>query len=297
MTLETPPVAVATSGGLMKDLRRGLRHGGLLLGLGLLAVTLIMALFAPLLSGFDPYETNMLRRLAPPFWMEGSDPAHLLGTDHLGRDLWARLVYGARISLFIGVSVMLMSGAIGITLGVVAGYFGGRVDMVISFLITARLALPAVLVALAVVALVGSSLLIVICVLGALLWDRFALVARANVQQLRSAEFVTAAILQGLSPLQVVLREILPNIANNLIVIGTLEMANAIILEAALSFLGLGVPPPLPSWGRMVTEGKAEILFEPWLITIPGAALFVLVLAINIVGDGLRDVTAPQARN
>lgn len=297
MTVESTPVPDAPRGGIAKDLRRGLRHGGLLFGLGLLAVALVMALFAPLLSGFDPYETNMLKRLAQPFWMEGSDPAHLLGTDHLGRDLWARLVYGARISLLIGFAVMLMSGVIGVTLGVLAGYFGGWVDTVISFLITARLALPAVLVALAVVALAGSSLVIVISVLGALLWDRFALVARANVQQLRSAEFVTAAVLQGLSPLQVVVREILPNIANNLIVIGTLEMANAIILEAALSFLGLGVPPPLPSWGRMVTEGKAEILFEPWLITIPGAALFLLVLAINLIGDGLRDVTAPQARN
>src|SRR5258708_6536633 len=166
-----------------------------------------------------------------------------------------------------------------------------------SFVLGLALLSAIVLAALSVVALAGSSLFIVILVLGALIWDRFALVTRANVQQLRSAEFVTAARLQGLSPLQVVVLEILPNIVNNLIVIATLEVAGAIIFEAALSFLGLGVPAPLPSWGRMVAEGKSEILFDPWLITIPGTMLFVLVLAINLVGDGLRDITVPESRN
>jgi peptide/nickel transport system permease protein len=267
------------------------------LGLVLLATIVAAAVLAPLLAGHDPYDQDLANRLVPPFWLDGNDPAHLLGTDQLGRDLLSRLLYGARVSLAIGFAAMLMSAAIGVTLGVLAGYFGGWIDTAVSFLITARLALPVILVALAVVALAGSSLAIVIGVLGGLIWDRFALVTRANVQQLRSAEFVTAAYLQGLSPLQIVLREIVPNIVNNLIVIATLEVAGAIIFEAALSFLGLGVPAPLPSWGRMVAEGKAEILFNSWLITIPGTMPFVLVLAINLVGDGLRDITSPQSRN
>jgi peptide/nickel transport system permease protein len=292
---QDPPAA--RRAGLATKLRRYWRHGSFVLGLVLLLAIIAVAALAPVLTLHDPYDQDLANRLVPPFWMDGSDPAHVLGTDQLGRDLLSRLLYGARVSLAIGFVAMLMSAIIGVTLGVLAGYFGGWVDTAISFLITARLALPVILVALAVVALVGSSLAIVIGVLGCLIWDRFALVTRANVQQLRSAEFVTAAYLQGLSPLQVVFREILPNIMNNLIVIGTLEMAGAIIFEAALSFLGLGVPAPLPSWGRMVAEGKSEILFNSWLITIPGTMLFALVLAINLVGDGLRDVTSPESRN
>jgi peptide/nickel transport system permease protein len=290
-----PPAARGAA--LAKTLRRYWRHGSFVLGLVLLLSIVAAATAAPVLAPHDPYDQDLANRLVPPFWIEGGEPAHLLGTDQLGRDLLSRLLYGARVSLSIGFAAMLMSAVIGVTLGVLAGYFGGWVDSAISFLITARLALPVILVALAVVALAGSSLTIVIAVLGALIWDRFALVTRASVQQLRSAEFVTAAVLQGLSPLQIVCREILPNILNSLIVIATLEVAGAIIFEAALSFLGLGVPPPLPSWGRMVAEGKSEILFNSWLITIPGTMLFVLVLAINLVGDGLRDITSPESRN
>jgi len=293
------PQSIAAPGGrfFSRKLRRSLRHASFLLGLVLLAAIVAAAILAPLLASHDPYEQDLANRLVPPFWMDGSEPAHLLGTDQLGRDLLARLLFGARVSLAIGFAAMLMSAVIGISLGLLAGFFGGWVDTAISFLITARLALPVILVALAVVALAGSSLIVVIVVLGSLIWDRFALVTRASVQQLRGAEFVTAASLQGLSSLQIVVREILPNIFNSLIVIATLETAGAIIFEAALSFLGLGVPPPLPSWGRMVAEGKAEILFNSWLITIPGAMLFLLVLAINLVGDGLRDIVSPESRN
>lgn len=260
-------------------------------------VIVVIALLAPLLAPYDPYEQDLLARLVPPVWMEGGGWEHPLGTDHLGRDYLSRLLYGARISLLIGIGAALISALIGTTLGVVAGYFGGIVDVVISFLITARLAMPVILVALAVVALIGSSLWVVVGVLGLLLWDRYALVMRATTQQIRSSDFVLAAEVQGCSVLQIVLYEILPNIANNLVVVGTLEVAQAIVLEAALSFLGLGVPAPLPSWGLMVAEGKSFILFDPWLITIPGLLLFVLVLAINVVGDGIRDVTAPEGRN
>lgn len=271
-------------------------HYGLLFGLAVLALILIAAIFAPLLSGHDPYAQNLFIRLKPPFWLPGTDQDHLLGTDQLGRDYLARLLYGARISLLIGASSALISGVIGTALGVAAGYFGGKVDLAVTFLINIRLAMPVVLVALAVVALFGGSLEAVILVLGFLLWDRFAIVMRSSVMQIRDLEYVNAARAIGCSTARIVLSEIMPNVFNNLIVVMTLEMAHAILLEAALSFLGLGVQPPTPSWGLMISEGKQMLLFQPWLIAIPGIMLFLLVLAINLVGDGLRDVTAPEAK-
>jgi peptide/nickel transport system permease protein len=277
--------------------RRWGGHMGLLAGGSVVLLFVVLALLAPLLSPHDPYEQDLLGRLVPPVWMEGGSWEHLLGTDSLGRDYLTRLLYGARISLLIGVGAAVISGLIGTTLGLAAGYFGGLVDVAISFLVTARLAMPVILVALAVVALVGSSLWIVVGVLGLLLWDRYALVIRATTQQIRSSDFVLAAEVQGCNVLQIMLYEVLPNVANNLVVVATLEVAQAIVLEAALSFLGLGVPAPLPSWGLMMAEGKSFILFDPWLITIPGVLLFALVLAINLVGDGIRDVTAPEGRN
>ncbi|MEP6147709.1 MAG: ABC transporter permease, partial [Nisaea sp.] len=235
-------------------------------------------------------------RMQQPVWMSGNWD-HILGTDHLGRDFLTRLMYGAQISLLIGFAAALISGVIGTALGVAAGYFGGRVDMVVTFLITVRLSMPVVLVALAVVALIGGSLTVVISVLGLLLWDRFAVVMRSATMQIRQMDYVAAAKAVGCSTPRILLTEILPNIVNSLIVVVTLEMAHAILLEAALSFLGMGVQPPMPSWGLMVSEGKEQIYFEAWMITIPGIALFLLVLAINLVGDGIRDVTAPEHRN
>lgn len=275
---------------------RSIRHLGLLLGGGVLLAIFVITFVGPLLVETDPYGQDLLKRLKPPFWMEGSDPAHLLGTDHLGRDYMSRLIHGARYSLLIGFLVAAISGLIGVTLGVMAGYFRGTTDTVIMFFVTARLATPIILVALAVVAVVGSSLQTVIIVLGLLLWDRYALVTRAATLQLREQEFVIAARAAGFSQPRVLLFTVLPNIANPIIVVATLEMAQAILLEAALSFLGLGVEAPLPSWGLMVAEGKEYILFDPWVIAIPGIALLLLVLSINLLGDGLRDVTAPEGR-
>jgi peptide/nickel transport system permease protein len=276
--------------------RRIFGHYGLVFGITVLFIIVLIALFAPLLAGHDPYSQDLLMRMKPPFWMNGSNPDHILGTDHLGRDYLARLLYGARISLAIGFVAALISGLIGTAMGVAAGYFGGRVDLVVTFLINVRLAMPVVLVALAVVAILGGSLHVVVTVLGLLLWDRFAVVMRSSVLQVRDLEYVNAAKAIGCSTRRIILSEIMPNIANNLIVVATLEMAHAILLEAALSFLGLGVQPPTPSWGLMISEGKQMMLFEPWLIAIPGVALFILVLAINLLGDGLRDVTAPENR-
>ena len=272
-------------------------HQGMIIGSVIVFAVIAIALLAPLLAPHDPYEQDLMKRLLPPFWDSRGSWEHIFGTDHLGRDYLSRLIYGARISLLIGIGAALISGLIGTIMGVMAGYFGGRVDMVVTFLITVRLSMPVVLVALAVVAIVGGSLQVVITVLGLLLWDRFAVVMRSSTLQIRSMDYVSAAQAVGCSVSRVLMTEVMPNVVNNLIVITTIEIAHAIILEAALSFLGLGVQPPLPSWGLMVSEGKDMMLFEPWLITIPGVALFLLVLAINLMGDGVRDITAPENRN
>jgi len=280
-----------------RGLRRSLGHRGLVIGSAILALIALAALFAPWLSPHDPYAQEVTQRLIPPAWYAKGSWEHVLGTDKLGRDYLSRLLYGARVSLFIGLATALISGLIGTTMGVLAGYYGGRVDAVVSYIVTTRLALPVVLVALATAALVGGSLKVVIVLLGLLLWDRFAIVTRSATQQLRDAEFIAAAKALGASTPYILLRELLPNLMSALTVVATLEMAHAILLEATLSFLGLGVQPPTPSWGLMVAEGKAYMFFQPWVIVIPGVVLALLVLGINLVGDGLRDVTAPDGRN
>ena len=287
-----------TSTNSSSRLKRRIRgHQGMIIGSLIVLSVILVALLAPLLSPHDPYQQDLMKRLIPPVWDSRGSWEHILGTDHLGRDYLSRLFYGARISLLIGIGAALISGIIGTIMGVMAGYFGGRVDMVVTFMVTVRLSMPVVLVALAVVAIVGGSLQVVITVLGLLLWDRFAVVMRSSTLQIRSMDYVSAAQAIGCSTGRILITEVMPNVINNLIVIATIEIAHAIILEAALSFLGLGVQPPLPSWGLMVSEGKDMMLFEPWLITIPGVALFLLVLAINLMGDGVRDITAPENRN
>jgi peptide/nickel transport system permease protein len=289
-------VLAPSPGALLR--RRIFHHWGLLIGGGILIAIVLMALLAPLIAPYDPYDQQLARKLIPPVWHATAKAtwAHPLGTDQLGRDYLSRLLYGAQISLLIGFSAMLISGVIGTLMGMAAGYFGGRTDMAVSFLVTTRLSMPLVLVALAVVSLVGSSLTVVIWVLGLLMWDRFAVVMRSATQQIRAREFITAAEALGCSTPRILFTEVAPNVLNQLIVVATLDMAQAILLEAALSFLGLGVQPPTPSWGLMVSEAKGLMFFDPWLITIPGVALFLLVLAINMLGDGLRDVTAPENR-
>jgi len=276
--------------------RRILGHRGIVIGGGVLAAITLMALLAPLLAPYDPYGQILTARIQPPVWHETGSWAHPLGTDQLGRDYLSRLIHGARISLLIGCLAAALSGLIGTAMGVAAGYFGGRVDLAVTFLITCRLSLPVILVSLAVVAVIGGSLEIVILVLGLLLWDRYAVVMRASTLQVRSLDYVAAAQAAGCSTWHILISEILPNVMNQLIVVATLEFAHAVLLEAALSFLGLGVQPPLPSWGLMIAEGRNYILFDPWLIAIPGVALFLLLLAVNLLGDGVRDVTAPENR-
>lgn len=271
-------------------------HKGFLAGAILLALIVAASLLAPWIAPHDPYMQDLSKRMIPPIWEARGQWDHPLGTDNLGRDYLSRVLWGGQISLLIGLSVMIISGVIGAGLGLAAGYFGGRIDLAITFIITTRLALPVVLVALAVVAMVSGSLLVVIMILGLLKWDRFAVVMRSATQQVRGLDYVAAAEAAGASTTRIILREVLPNVAPQLIVVATVEAASAILLEAALSFLGLGVQPPLPSWGLMISEAKAYMFFSFWLIAIPGSALALLVLAINLVGDGLRDVLAPDGR-
>lgn len=288
-----PPVAISPG---RLAFRRTLRHGSFWIGGGLLFVIIIAALAAPLLVSDGALVQDLSQRYQPPFWMEGGSAEHLLGTDQLGRDMLARLLYGARISLLIGFGTILVSGVIGSALGVAAAYWGGKVDLFINFLLTIRLTLPVVLVALVVVAVLGNSLPLLIIVIGGLLWDRFLIVTRSATQQLVNREFIIAARTIGSSTTRILLKEILPNIVGPLAVVATVELAHAVLLEAALSFLGLGVQPPLTSWGLMVAEAKNQILFRPWMIAVPGGALVALVLAINLLGDAVRDVVAPEGR-
>ena len=267
-----------------------IRHFAAGLGALIVGTVLLVGIFAPYLAPHDPFAQDLDLRLVPPEWMARGSSLHPFGTDQLGRDYLSRLMYGARISMTIGIFTVITSGSIGITLGVLGGYFGGRVDDVVMFIVTCRLSIPLILVALTVVALIGSSLTVVILTLGLLLWERFAVVSRTTTMQVRNLDYIAAAQAAGASRVHILLREVLPNILTYLVVVATLEMALAILLEAALSFLGLGVPPPLPSWGLMIAEGKDYMFFSPWVIMIPGVALFVLVLGINLLGDGLRDL-------
>lgn len=273
----------------MKLPRPSFRTAALWLGALILATALVVALAAPLIAPYDPYVQDLNRRMVPPAWFEGGSMAHLLGTDQLGRDYLSRLLYGARVSLMIGTLTVLLSGLIGIALGMVGGFFGGRIDTVVMFVVTCRLSVPLILVALTVVALVGNSLTVLVLTLGLLLWERFAVVARTTTMQERRREYVDAARAAGASLPFILVREVLPNILPHLVVVATLEMAIAILLEASLSFLGLGVPAPLPSWGLMIAEARDFMFFTPWVIAVPGAALATLIFGINLLGDGLRD--------
>jgi peptide/nickel transport system permease protein len=288
-------VVFPTPGQIMR--RRMMTHKGFIIGGVMVLMVFMIAIFAPFIASHDPYHQDLSNRMIPPVWSEQGSWEHPLGTDNIGRDYLSRLVYGSRISILIGFTCMSIAAVIGISLGLIAGYFGGMADYIVSFIITIRLALPAVLVAIAVVALIGGSIQVVIMVLGCLIWDRFAVILRATTQQIRAMDYVQAARAAGCSVPWLMVREIMPNLFNSIVIVATLEIGRAILLEAALSFLGMGVQPPIPSWGLMIAEGKDLMLFDPYLVTIPGVALFFLVLGMNLFGDGLRDVTSPEGRS
>ena len=252
------------------------------------------AMAADMLAAKDPLAQSLLRRLRPPVWQTQGSWDYPLGTDGFGRDVWARLLHGARISLIVGAGGAAFAGVIGTMLGMLAGYAGGWVDRVISIVIATRLALPALLVALAILQIAGSGLGIVVLVLGLTTWDRFAVVLRTATAQVRTRDYVTRARVLGCSHWHILAREIFPNIAAAFVVIFTFEAAQCILAAAVLSFLGLGIQAPAPSWGLMMAEGRRHLATDPWQIALPGAALMLLVLAINLLGDGIRDLLAPD---
>jgi peptide/nickel transport system permease protein len=267
-----------------------------LFGAAIFALLVVMALFAPWIATYDPYEQNILYRLTPPVFLEGGSWEHWLGTDQLGRDLFSRIVHGARISLMIGVGAVAVAGTIGVVMGLLAGYFGGWLDAVVDFSVNAMLAFPFILLAMTLVIVLGASMENIILALGISNWPIFARVARIETKKLRDQEFVVAAQALGYSTLRVIFRHILPNLTAPILVIATVEIARSIIRETFLSFLGLGVQPPTPSWGLMLAEGRDYILTIWWLSTIPGMAIFLAALGINLTGDALRDYFDPRLK-
>ena len=264
---------------------------------GLLVLFLVgVAVLAPYVATHDPFDQDILERLTPPVFLEGGSWDHWLGTDQLGRDVYSRIVYGTRISLTIGLSAVVVSAIIGCVLGLLAGYFGGWIDAVVDFSVNAMLAFPFILLAMTLVIVLGASMQNIILALGLSNWPIFARVARVETLKLREQDFVVAARAQGLSNRRIIFKHILNNLMAAMLVIATVEVARSIIRETFLSFLGLGVQPPTPSWGLMVSEGRAYILTVWWLSTLPGAAIFLSCLGINLLGDGLRDLLDPRMR-
>ncbi len=264
-----------------------------------LSVLLLMggaAVFAPQLAPWDPGKQMLLKRLRPPAWQERGLREHPLGTDHLGRDILSRVLHGGRISLGVGLSAVTLSALIGVTLGLVAGFFGGRADAFIMRIVDVFLAIPYILLAMGVVFALGPSLLNVILVMAVTRWVQFARIVRADVLSIREREFVTGARARGNRPLRVLLHHVLPNALTPIIVVATLELAFMIIYESALSFLGLGVQPPTPTWGWMLSDGRNYLATAWWLATLPGLAIMLTVLAVNLLGDWLRDTLDPRLK-
>jgi len=279
---------------LRRVLRELLRNKAALAGLLVLGVVAASAVLAPLVAPTDPTAQEITSRLKPPGWISPEGRFSVLGTDHLGRDILSRLIFGARISLVIGLSAVAIAGTLGTLMGLAAGYRGGRVDDLCMRLTDTMLAMPFILLALAVIAVLGPSLRNIIIVLGITSWVSYARVVRAEVLTLRTREFVAAAQVLGGGGGRIVFRHLLPNVLTPVIVIATLEVARMIILESALSFLGLGIPPPTPTWGGMLADGRAYLSTAWWLATFPGLCIMLTVLGINLLGDWLRDVLDPR---
>ncbi len=268
-----------------------------LVGVCLLILVTSMALLAPLIAPHDPGEQNLAARLQPPAWLAGGSLQHPLGTDHLGRDILSRLIYGSRISLLVALIAVAVSGTIGTLLGVAAGYWQGRIDSFIMLLADVQLAFPFILFALAVMAVLGPGLRNVIVVLGITGWVAYGRLLRAEVMSLRAREYVEAVRALGQTDGKIILRHILPNVMPSLIVMASLRVANMIIAESSLTFMGLGVEPHIPTWGSMLADGRAYITSAWWLATFPGLAIMLTVLGVNLVGDWLRTTLDPRLRN
>jgi len=291
---ELGATGVEVAGEGQATLRRLLRLRWGLAALGVLLLIVAAAALAPWISPHDPLAVNIRHRLAPPAWMDGGSAQHLLGTDQVGRDLLSRMIYGGRVSLVVGVAAVLMSASIGVLLGLGAGYFGGRTDWTIMTGINVMLTFPFVLLALAVIAVLGPSLVNMILVLGVAGWPIYARAIRAETMAIREREFVLAGRALGMSHLRIVFRQVVPNLVSVIVVIATLQVAQVIVLESFLSFLGLGIQPPTPAWGNMLGEGRVYMLNSWWIATFPGLAIFLTTLVINLMGNALRDWLDPH---
>jgi peptide/nickel transport system permease protein len=276
--------------------RRLARRRTALFGAVVVALVVVTAVLAPWVSPFDPVEQDLDNRLKPPGWSDAAGQVHPLGTDHLGRDLAARVIYGARPALLVGFAAVLISGVLGLLAGLLSGYWGGRVDDVLMRLADIQLAFPFILLAIAVIGVLGPSLPTIIVVIGVSSWVIYARVVRGAVLSLREREFVQAAQALGVRDGGILARHILPNVLTPWLVVATLDMARVIVIESALSFLGLGVQPPTPTWGGMLADGRVYISTAWWLATFPGLAILVAVLGINLFGDGLRDTLDPRLK-
>ncbi|MGI2328131.1 ABC transporter permease [Planococcus sp. YIM B11945] len=268
-----------------------------MVGLVIVTVVVLMAIFAPLLAQHDPAKTDVINRLLPPSWAEGGNPDFLLGTDNLGRDILSRIIYGSRISLLVGISAVLLAGAIGMALGLIAGYYGKFWDFLIMRTVDALLAIPNILFMLIILAVMGPSLITLILVLGGTSWVVYARMVRSETLSIKERDYVRSARAIGAKNFRIITKYILPNVMSSFIVIATLNVATTIILEASLSFLGLGIQPPDVSWGLMLSDGRQYIATSWWVATFPGIAITVTVLGVIFLGDWLRDVLDPKIKD
>ena len=263
----------------------------------LLFLLVLPGLFAPYLAPHNPIRGSLRARLKPPMWVAGGAITHPLGTDKVGRDILSRIIYGARISLAVSIVAILVSGAVGTALGLIAGYFGGRLDALIMRLVDISLGLPVILLALVFVAAVGASFWTVVSVTAVLLWARYARQVRGETLGIRERDFIARARVAGASHARIMLRYIFPNVVNTLTVLATLQIGAVILLESALSFLGAGIPRPTPTWGSMISDGRDLIVVAWWIAMFPGLAIMLTVLSLNLLGDWLRDHLDPKLRN
>jgi len=275
-------------------LRRLLAKKATLISLVLLMLALLCAIFPALIAPYDPYSQELVMRLKPPSFVEGGAAEHLLGTDHLGRDILSRIIHGARVTLLVSLLALVVSLGIGVVAGLAAGFYGGRTDAVILRLVDMQLAFPVILLVISIVAVLGPSLTNLIVIMGLSGWPRFARLVRGAVLSVRGLEYIEAARAIGASQLRVMFRHILPNILSAIIVYSSFELARMILLEATLSYLGLGVQPPEPTWGGMIAEGQKYITRAWWVSLFPGVAIAAIILVFNMLGDELRDALDPQ---
>ena len=264
--------------------------------LGIIAVFVLLALLAPLLSLADPHDQSLRNRFRPPVWEEGGSLKHALGTDRLGRDMLSRIIWGARVSLAAGVVTVLVASAFGAAVGLVAGYYGGRVDAGLMRMTDATMSFPVILLALILAVTVGPSFTNVVVAIAVVLWARYARVIRGQVLTLMHLDFIAQARLAGAGAWRIITRHLFPNTMNTLVVLVTLQIGYVIIVEASLSFLGAGIPPPTPAWGSMIAEGREFVTSAWWVSMFPGLAILLVVLAFNLLGDWLRDTFDPKLR-